>query len=781
MRRWDSSDPDRAPPPLPLNPSLNGSPITKPNVSSNIEKAAALIASRALENAPSAYTSNPPPSSPEKDLIRPHHRRVQTVQNGRASPSRNSDALERRSPDKGFRTSRLADFENWTNRTPEQSPTRPDSETPTPFGKRGRPDENLRPLLDSYALQKQKSFDHTPPLSDITNKPREEPISRSQGYDELSSQISNIADIATNLQKELTALSNRSKDNAGDLSKLQEATKFRDEDIRQSLRELISGLDIKLGNIDQRLLNAPEAIHSTLNLPFLLDDHHTPSKSKGFTLPRITSPASFLASELGASPSVVSVDGAASIAMLEKVLREMATKDGQDKLMNTMEFYRERAESEPATTAIKDFAQPILDANMMQKLEEILVFMKDMKADSGSKALVRASSIKDTSRAVSQLDSYLDSDHKGQNVKSVTPEAMSDEMVKTLRTIKQSLSQHGGLTNEVKALIRELRGEVLGMGREIARKLDENTSDSREVGPGAMIPAQQDVAAIVQQGLLELKEHIHSVVQENSMQLAQAQPSQDNSQIIDAVTKALSVRQDIPREAPRDIAAEREDMVAAVREAWEECKPEISMEHFGLERDEILDTLREGLQSYQPPETSVQTPGVTHEEVLDAVQKALVDYQPPQIQPMLTHDDVARIVAGCLQQHEFPGQSERSLDAPHHTATRELMLGAVTESLANHVQPQQQPQLSRAEIIEVLREGLDQERPSVQKEVEFNREDLFDAIKSCLEGEHNPLGGMGERVVEAMHEFTGSMKNEFQQYSAASGRDTEQVLDAMKD
>ena len=40
---------------------------------------------------------------------------------------------------------------------------------------------------------------------------------------------------------------------------------------------------------------------------------------------------------------------------------------------------------------------------------------------------------------------------------------------------------------------------------------------------------------------------------------------------------------------------------------------------------------------------------------------------------------------------------------------------------------------------------------------------------------------MGERVIEAMHEFLSSMKTEFQQYSAASGKDTEQVLDALKD
>lgn len=734
-----------------------------------------MIASRALESAPSAYTSNPPPTSPDKGIIRPHHRRMQTVQIG-GSPNRISDSLERRSPDKGFRTSRLAEWEDLSAlRTPEQSPTRGGSETPTPSGKTNKSasDENTPPASGMLALQAVRNRQDTePPLSDVTNgSSRNQPPS----FDILSTQILNITNIATSLQREMASLTKRSKDNATDLSKLQEATNLRDEDIRKTLRDLVAGLDQKFGNIDSRLLGAPEAARSTPNLPLFIEDreHVTPSR-KSFTMPRIASPASFLEREITSSPSVVSVDGAASIAMLEKVLREMATRDGQEKLMKTLE----RAKLEAgAPQSSQSAEQTTLDPVMTQKLEEILVFMKDMKADSGSKALVRAPSIADASRGPSQMDLYLDPENKG--TRGASSELVNDEIVKTLRSVKQSLSQHGGLTNEVKALVRELRGEVLGMGREIARKLDETTSSAKELQE-ASTPGQEEVVQVVEQGLSELKEHMHSIVQENNMQLARISPPIDTTQVVAAVTNAIVQHQ--PQEVTRDFASEREELLAAVKEAWEECKPEISLEHFGLERDEILDTLKEGFQSYQAQNTGAAE--ATYDKVIEVVQRGLADFQPPQIQqpPSITKEDIAAAVQECLENFQFPTMQRELPDSTTSEVTREIVLGAIDEGMSKHASaPCERHELSREDILSTVREGLDSQQPAANREPEFNREDLFDAIKACLEGEQNPLGGMGERVVEAMHEFLGSMKTEFQQYSAANGRDTEQVLDALKD
>lgn len=701
---------------------------------------------------------------------------MQSVQTS-ASPGRISDAVERRSPDKGFRNSRLVEWED-LSRTPDQSPTRAGSETPTPAGKSHKNDENIPPVTNMLALQaiRNRQDNDTPPLSDVSNGTRQAPLS----FDMLSSQILNITKIATDLQREMSSLTKRSKDNAGDLSRLQQATTQRDEDIRKTLHDLVSGLDQKFGNIDSRLLGAPDASQSTPNLPLFLEDreHATPSR-KSFVLPRIASPASFLERELSASPSVVSVDGAASIAMLEKVLREMATRDGQDKLMSTLEKVKSEANVSKAATAV-DSMMPY-DPSTMQKLEEILVFMQEMRADSGSKALVRAPSTA-TDRAASQLDRYLDSDRK----KGTTSEQVNDEIVKTLRTVKQSLSQHGGLTNEIKALVRELRGEVLGMGREIAKKLDQTPSTSREIVPAAG-PGQDEVIQVVEQGLLELKEHMHAIVKNSDMQLAQAQPQVDTTSIVAAVTQAMTQHQ--PQEATRDFDSEREQLLVAVKEAWEDCKPEIALEHFGLERDEILDTLKEGLQSYQPQNISAQTAGITYEQVIEAVQRGLADFQPPQISHSSTvsREDISAAVQECLENFDF-GSLTSAPAAHDHEATRDLVLGAIDEGMMKHSPLSRETQsdlsstsMSRTDVLRAIREGIESNPPVATKEVEFNREDLFDAIKSCLEGEQNPLGGMGERVVEAMHEFLSSMKTEFQEYTAANGRDTEQVLDAVKD
>ncbi|KAL8824736.1 MAG: hypothetical protein Q9191_004854 [Dirinaria sp. TL-2023a] len=77
-RSWDSSDPDRAPPPLPLNPG-SSSPATKPNTSATVAAAAEALAARARE---SNYITNPSPNrSPEKSLIKgQYQKRLQSYQ-----------------------------------------------------------------------------------------------------------------------------------------------------------------------------------------------------------------------------------------------------------------------------------------------------------------------------------------------------------------------------------------------------------------------------------------------------------------------------------------------------------------------------------------------------------------------------------------------------------------------------------------------------------------------------------------------------------------------------
>lgn len=631
------------------------------------------------------------------------------------------------------------------------------------------------------ALQSVRNRQDPVPLGNITNGTS--PPIPNFSFDSLSSQILGLTSIVTNVQKEMSSLNKRSKDNYTDLMGLKEAATSRDEDIRKSLRELVAGLETKLSSLDSRLLSAPESSRPNSTLGGLyLDDkaHNTTTPRKSFGLPHIGSPTSFSAQlerEMSASPSLACVDGAASIALLEKVLREMATRDGQDNIMSTLEAVKSQVTKRSHSMVP---TQTTVDPNMMSKLEDILITMKEMKAESGSRALIR-SNANDNVKRTSHLDAFLED---GTVTKSKPifegraslpgSDNLTEEVAKTLKSVKQSMAHNGGLTNEVKVLVRELRGEVLGMGREIGRKL-EQPATTKASGTDAHAALQNEIAMTVQQGLAELKENMHQIVQENrgrSMEVARS--SNDTQEIIRAVREVLAEMPKTAQQPVRDPAAEREDLLVAVREAWEDCKPEIALEHFGLERDEILECLKEGLKSYQPQQSTGQDVGITYDAVIQAVQSALADYTPPSLPTSVgvTQDEVFSAVRQCLDSFEWPNiHPAQSSDAG---LTRDDVTGAVEEALAR------QEVVTRDIVADSLKHGLSQPEP-IAKEIEFNREDLFDAIRACLEGDQNPLGGMGEKVIEAMHEFLGSMKTEFQQYSAASGKDTEQVLDALKD
>ena len=782
LYRWDSSDPERAPPPLPLNPGVSGSPITRPNTSARIEEAAALISQRARESAPSSsYVRNSTPtSSPEKGLNKPPHKRMQSVQS--SSVRGISDSLERRSPDKGLRTPRFSDHDDLRlTRSPERSPVRSGSETPTPSGRvtpsyLNKPilGENTPPSATMLALQSMRNRqDAEAPLSNITNITTMTALTRSQSpmtYDAISAQILSLTSIATNLQREMLQLSRRSKDNATDLMSLKEATNSRDEDIRKSLKDLLSGLDTNFKTLDTKLLCTPPASRSTPNLGLYLDDkpHNSPSGRNKFNLPRIGSETNFAKSidrELTGSPSLRSSEGAASIALLEKVLRDMGTKDGQGNILAVLENVKR--ETQVRNSSPGKPGSMSADPKMMQKLDEIMLYLRELKENPATHALVKA-----TGRGVpGQIDLFFDDQPKsGQLSKfrrdsdsnigrsnSRGSELVNDELMKMLKSVKQSLAQGGGLTNEVKTLVRDLRAEVLGMGREIARKLDQSEnggkSTSRDIGMGADTEA---VNQIVQSGLAELKEHMHHIVRENRRQSAGSTKSLvDTQEVVLAVRSALA---EMPRSNnDRNLATEKAELLASIKTAWEDCKPEVQLEHFGLERDEILETLKEGLQSYHQDRSSPRDIGITYEEVLGAVRKGLADFRPPSIQTE----------AGATREEIL-------------LAVREVMENFDVSRLGPTASQLSGSDINRDDILDAIHQGLSKQ-PPVTKEIEFNRKDLFDAVRSSLEGESNPLGSMGERVLDSMHEFLTAMKTEFQQYSAANGKDTEQVLDAMKD
>ena len=788
--RWDSSDPDRAPPPLPLNPG-SSSPAAKPNTSASIAAAAEAFVAKARE---SAYTINPSPTkSPERSLIKgQYHKRMQSLQNTNAPNLRDRSSYfdgtssVERSPEKIPRTPAL----DYDTKYLEKGPTR--TVTPTPSTKDFAKDtpslrpasrtpfkailgENTPPPPTMLALQNTPSSKDTDTsFSNVTINPNA--ISRNPlTFDAISDQILSLTNIATNLQREMTQLSRRSKDNATDLNSLKEATNLRDEDIRRNLRDLVSSLSSSPRMIEPGSSNDVQSTnhYGRGQGSFMIDSkpHVSPSgMSKSFSLPRIPSPNSFSASlDREIASSSINMEGAASIALLEKVLREMGTKEGQERLFKLLS----ELHGQPN---VKDSDGPVA-----KKLEEILDFLKE---SSGSRALVtqrnlvsgagqrKAKELEVDSRQMA-LAQTAQEGHLGPSANRNVDErslqlqpgagagVVGEDIVKTLKKMKESVTEGGGMTAELKALVRELRGEVLGMGREIGRKLDEAETLQREYTSrdSPPTPGREEISQIVEQGLTELREHMENVVRESWHQTSSALSRNAlNSQQVYAVVKGALDEVPFQELAMQNNGSgiEREEILEAVREAWESYKPEIELQNFGLERDEILQCLKEGLQQYQPNKQSKEPTGASYEEVLDAVHEGLKHFKPPVTivpEPSITKEEILVTVRECLDTFDFPTSSVGT--------TREL-------------------EVTREDVLDAVREGVSMQAP-ISKELEFNRNDLFDAVRAGLEETHPQTEGIGEQVMEKMQDLIDGMRVEFKQYSAANGGDTEQVLDALKD
>ena len=568
----------------------------------------------------------------------------------------------------------------------------------------------------------------------------------------------------------MAQLSRRSKDNATDLISLKEATNSRDEDIRKSLRDLVSNLSTRLSESEANEGSRAAGAYTQRSGGLFLDSkpHFSPpNMSKSFSLPRIPSPNSALAAsidrEISASP--YSLDGAASIALLEKILREMGTKEGQERVLSLLSELQEKPKTKDA-----DLQVAKADPQVAKKLEEILGILKDngsskalvTRRDNGNGAGNRPLNF-DPPNSVAKSSQYITPQMATAMAHSPPKAAdiiVNDDLQKLLKKMKDSITEGGGMTAEVKAHLRELRGEVLGMGRDIARKLDqaESTSQSRGDAQG---PGREEIAQIVQDGLAELRHHMEKLIRERRRESSSSMVSRrsvDSQEVYAAVKNALTefpLQQQVDMHQPGS-GIEREEILDAVREAWETYKPEIELQNFGLEREEILQCLKEGLHEYKSEEQTRDIGGASYEDVLEAVREGLQDFKPPapiETESSLTKEEILMTVRECLEAFEFPSSN----------------VGTVRE-----------PEITRDDVLEAVKEGLSAQ-PPMSKDIEFNREDLFDAVKAGLEGAPTPMGGVGEKVLEKMEDLIDGMRVEFKQYSVANGGDTEQVLDAMKD
>ncbi|CAG8310959.1 unnamed protein product [Penicillium salamii] len=712
LRRWDSSDPERAPPPLPMNPrsmSPSMSPTTRSHVSPNIQAVAAKFTEKSSDNAPSSYTTNPMPpksSSPERSLIKgQHHKRMQSLQPDDTRQDARSEFmtyLESRSPERPLRATIV---ESTKQRDPNKSASSPslrqDAEKDVTYSLSSRYlskpilGESTPPSATMLALQNmQLPMEPDPPSPSKPPKmitapfePRPQPA-QNTSMDSLANQIHSLTDIASSLQREMMNLSRRSKDNATDLVSLKAATNARDEDIRKSLKELSSHLTTKY-------LDTETSRFDFSNLFKGGDgpnpkDPDSPVSKRSYSVPRMPSPNPFAFDrDSCTSPAPIS-DGSAALALLEKVLREMATKEGEERLLELVEELKSR----PAATASDKEA----DTKVTAMLEEILNLVKE---DPSSKALVRSYGMANN---LNEPDDETADFSRSRSMGSVDPEvvraldlsksdkgdtisANSEEVLAVLTSVKNSVAESGGMTNGVKNLVRELRGEVLGMGRELGRRLDDiettRASDEPDDKPRAAGP--EEISAIVNRSLDDLKEQLAATINESRQQssdLSEFRSNMNSAAIYSVVKKALDeLELPQPQSEPRGAEMDREDILETVREAWETYKPEIEFNNFGLERDEILACLQEGLKSYQPQHEEA----VTYDQVLAAVEDGMQKFNPPTIEapPGISRDEIILVIRECLDKQAEP--APRTLDEEHigHlNSMREEILEAVARSMA---------------------------------------------------------------------------------------------------
>ncbi|KAI2615157.1 hypothetical protein GGR54DRAFT_650663 [Hypoxylon sp. NC1633] len=755
---WDSSDPERAPPPLPMNPQSPGVGTSRSGTSLAIQSAHAALTEKARENAlvPS-LAKRMTETSPERALVQrgSPHKRMQSLQPGSVRDlslmiegSRDRDSANstpRGSPDKerSARPStpvRGRDFDR-ESRSAEKENTAPGTPTPMPSSmsmmsvprpSMRRPPqsilgENTPPqsatMLALQNMPSTSSRETESPLATVTNNSM--PTMKPQlSTDFLSNQLLTLTNIATALQKEMSQLSRRSRDNATDLMSLKEATHARDEDIRKSLRELALNVDTTRYHRD----TYTGGLYLD-NKPFNM----SPGSKTGrpISLPRIPSPNSFAASidreSILSTPSLVGGDSPATFALLEKIIRDMGTKDGQDAIVGHLTDLADKLAGMASASKVEELIQHLKTAS-----EQSFVPAAGVGSD---KARTLSFSSDDSGSKISAVVNHRvdkianGKDGRRSSAPSRTSDVLNDDVMKIIRSLKDSVAQGGGLTAEVKALVRELRGEVLGMGRDISRRLDDWHGKAPSKSETA---SRAELARIVEEGLEQIRVYMAQRLRDHRRVSAEEEkPAIDYQEIYSALRTALSDTEATRHHEPQ---ISRDDVIEAVKDAWENYKPEIEIQQIGLERDEVLDCLREGLQQYAPRHDTPQ--GATRDEVFQAVVEGLKHFVPPRIDipASLSRDEVIEAVRDCLEDFEFP----------------------------------------------------------VGPSNDLTRDDVLDAVKEGLSSSHStalvPHGSDNAEIMERLHDIMQYMRDEFKAVSeeakqnvAANGRDTEQVLDATRD
>ena len=117
-----------------------------------------------------------------------------------------------------------------------------------------------------------------------------------------------------------------------------------------------------------------------------------------------------------------------------------------------------------------------------------------------------------------------------------------------------------------KTLVQDLRAEVLGMGRELARKVEEAEQARAIQDDSDPNNSNQDINAIIQEGLADVKEHMDKVMRERrrqSMSSVVTRNTVDSSEVHDVIKRELD------QPSVQAAGLDKEAIISAIREAYD--------------------------------------------------------------------------------------------------------------------------------------------------------------------------------------------------------------------
>lgn len=323
----------------------------------------------------------------------------------------------------------------------------------------------------------------------------------SPDLESLSNQLVGLTNIATTLQKEMAALSRRSKDNASDLISLKEATIARDEDIRHSLRELVQGmgmLEMSSTTPPPLLLRAPSpSVGSSGGSTTFDGDFGGEGGSGGGRGGRIDGPpvsgsskpsgdrlhigqnASTLINKLnqssGTTPRPVQREfGKMGMEMqiLERILRDMSTKDGENRIMDFLFELKKNVGTRQGEKEIIGLIEAVRDEvlamseDIAKQVNSSLVPL-DLATEEASKDLSKADDIlRVLERVVKEIMTGKGvSDETKSTISRLNDEVQSgrlatEELKKELMALKVEIMADKGASEESKSIVFDLRHDI---------------------------------------------------------------------------------------------------------------------------------------------------------------------------------------------------------------------------------------------------------------------------------------------------------------------------------